>query len=176
MPDISDRELNTILTLISLSKGHRITVILDCCHSGGVSRSLPEPGVRTSPRMARATFKEILVAGDKTLKHHTGYRSILARDWLLDMNSHVFVAACKEYQHAKEKKVKREDRKMARPGILEYSRTCLCVSSSPATGRRRRHTLILFIGWIRRLTRRSRCWKIQRCTSLVSGLKVSSAV
>ncbi|KAK0219285.1 peptidase C14, caspase domain-containing protein, partial [Armillaria nabsnona] len=30
VPDISDRELNTILTLISLSKGHRITVILDC--------------------------------------------------------------------------------------------------------------------------------------------------
>ncbi|KAK0462287.1 uncharacterized protein EV420DRAFT_1221412, partial [Desarmillaria tabescens] len=38
VPDISDRELNMILTLISRSKGHHITVILDCCHSGGVSR------------------------------------------------------------------------------------------------------------------------------------------
>ncbi|KAK0431440.1 peptidase C14, caspase domain-containing protein, partial [Armillaria borealis] len=30
IPDISDRELNTILTLISRVKGHRITLILDC--------------------------------------------------------------------------------------------------------------------------------------------------
>ncbi|KAK0462290.1 uncharacterized protein EV420DRAFT_1222058, partial [Desarmillaria tabescens] len=30
VPDISDRELNTILTLISRAKGHHITVILDC--------------------------------------------------------------------------------------------------------------------------------------------------
>ncbi|KAK0505478.1 caspase domain-containing protein [Armillaria luteobubalina] len=32
VPDISDRELNTILSLISHAKGHCITVILDCCH------------------------------------------------------------------------------------------------------------------------------------------------
>lgn len=50
IPDISDRELNTLLTQISREKGHRITVILDCCHSGGVSRSLPEPEARTSPQ------------------------------------------------------------------------------------------------------------------------------
>ncbi|KAK0219275.1 peptidase C14, caspase domain-containing protein, partial [Armillaria nabsnona] len=30
VPDISDRELNTILTLISQAKGNRITLILDC--------------------------------------------------------------------------------------------------------------------------------------------------
>ncbi|PBK62794.1 hypothetical protein ARMSODRAFT_863836, partial [Armillaria solidipes] len=34
VPDISDWEFNAILTLISQAKGHRITVILDCCHSG----------------------------------------------------------------------------------------------------------------------------------------------
>ncbi|KAK0460809.1 peptidase C14, caspase domain-containing protein, partial [Armillaria novae-zelandiae] len=38
VPDISDRELNTILSLICRAKGHRITVILDCCHASGVSR------------------------------------------------------------------------------------------------------------------------------------------
>ncbi|PBK64974.1 hypothetical protein ARMSODRAFT_940725 [Armillaria solidipes] len=109
VPDISDREFNSILTLISLSKGHRITVILDCCHSGGVSRSLPEPGARTSPPLARATLQDMLLAGDKTLKHYPGYRSILSKDWYPDMKSHVVLAACKEHQYAKEKKVKRED-------------------------------------------------------------------
>ncbi len=59
VPDISDRELNTILSLISRTKGHRITVILDCCHSGGVCRNLPEPGARTSPPMARASHRDM---------------------------------------------------------------------------------------------------------------------
>ncbi|KAK0505520.1 hypothetical protein EDD18DRAFT_1047242, partial [Armillaria luteobubalina] len=30
VPDISDREFNTILSLLSRAKGHRITLILDC--------------------------------------------------------------------------------------------------------------------------------------------------
>ncbi|KAK0184117.1 peptidase C14, caspase domain-containing protein, partial [Armillaria mellea] len=38
VPDISDWEFNTILSLIARAKDHYITVILDCCCSGGVSR------------------------------------------------------------------------------------------------------------------------------------------
>ncbi|PBK64990.1 hypothetical protein ARMSODRAFT_865321, partial [Armillaria solidipes] len=38
VPDISDRELNSILTQITRAKGHQITVILDCCHASSVSR------------------------------------------------------------------------------------------------------------------------------------------
>ncbi|PBK90842.1 hypothetical protein ARMGADRAFT_882477, partial [Armillaria gallica] len=38
VPDITDWELNTILSQISRTKGHRITFILDCCHSGSVTR------------------------------------------------------------------------------------------------------------------------------------------
>ncbi len=109
IPDISDRELNTILTLISRAKGNRITLILDCCHSGGVCRDVPEPGARTSPRMARATLEDMLVVREKNLKHYPGYRSILAKDWLPDMSSHVVLAACRDYEYAKVKKVNRED-------------------------------------------------------------------
>ncbi|KAK0467515.1 hypothetical protein IW261DRAFT_1519710 [Armillaria novae-zelandiae] len=109
VPDISDRELNNILSVICRAKGHRITVILDCCHAGGVCRSLPEPGARTSPMMMRATLQDILAAGDNVLVHYPGYRSILAKDWLPDMTSHVVLAACEGYQYAKAKKVRRED-------------------------------------------------------------------
>ncbi len=35
VPDISDRELNTIFSQIYRTGGHPITVILDCCHGGG---------------------------------------------------------------------------------------------------------------------------------------------
>ncbi|KAK0476309.1 peptidase C14, caspase domain-containing protein, partial [Armillaria novae-zelandiae] len=38
IPDISDRELNVILKEISKAKGNRITLIIDCCHAGGVGR------------------------------------------------------------------------------------------------------------------------------------------
>ncbi|PBK95049.1 hypothetical protein ARMGADRAFT_1163753 [Armillaria gallica] len=109
IPDISDRELNTILTLISQANGHRITVILDCCHSGGVCQGLPKPGVRTSPPMSRATLEDMLVVGENNLMHYPGYRSILAKDWLPDMNSYVVLAACRDYQYAKAKAVKRAD-------------------------------------------------------------------
>ncbi|KAK0429628.1 hypothetical protein EV421DRAFT_2091912 [Armillaria borealis] len=121
VPDISDRELNTILTLISRAKGHCITVILDCCYSSGVCRNLPEPGARTSPPMARATLQEMLVAGEKNLMHYPGYRSILAKDWLPDMSSHVVLAACRDYQYAKAKRLKREDGTAGYIGIFTDS-------------------------------------------------------
>lgn len=121
IPDVSDRELNTILTLISRAKGHRITVILDCCHSGGVCRNLPEPGARTLPPMTRATLQDMLFTGEKNLIHYPGYRSILPNDWLPDMDSHVILAACRDYQYAKAKKVKREDGTTGYIGIFTDS-------------------------------------------------------
>lgn len=113
VPDISDREFNTILSLISRVKGHNITVILDCCYSGGVSRDVPELGARTSPPMMRATVQDMLITGENNLMRYPGYRSILATDWLPDMDSHIALAACRDYQYAKEKEVRREDGKVA---------------------------------------------------------------
>ncbi|KAK0502091.1 caspase domain-containing protein, partial [Armillaria luteobubalina] len=50
--DITDRELNTILTQICHAKGRKITVILDCCFSASLVRAsaaqIPE-GVRSMP-------------------------------------------------------------------------------------------------------------------------------
>ncbi|KAK0444184.1 hypothetical protein EV421DRAFT_497062 [Armillaria borealis] len=105
IPDISDREFNTILTLISRAKGHCITVILDCCHSGGVRRHLPEPGARKASPTRLATPQDMLLTGDKNLRHYPGYQSILSKDWYPDMDSHVVLAACKAYQFAKSKQV-----------------------------------------------------------------------
>ncbi|SJL17892.1 uncharacterized protein ARMOST_21459 [Armillaria ostoyae] len=121
IPDVSDREMNTILTLISRAKGHCITVILDCCYAGGLCRDVPEPGARISPPMTRATLQEMLVAGEKNLKRYPGYRSILGNDWLPDMDSHVVLAACTDYQYAKVKKVQREDGTAGYIGIFTDS-------------------------------------------------------
>ncbi|SJL17911.1 uncharacterized protein ARMOST_21480 [Armillaria ostoyae] len=109
VPDISDWEFNTILSLISRAKGHCITVILDCCHSSSVSRALPEPGARTSPPMVRATLEDMLVAGENNLSRYPDCHSISDEDWHADVDSHVILAACTEYQYAKAKPVKGED-------------------------------------------------------------------
>ncbi|PBK65533.1 hypothetical protein ARMSODRAFT_872231, partial [Armillaria solidipes] len=38
IPDISDREINTILAEIAKKKGNHTTFILDCCHSFSITR------------------------------------------------------------------------------------------------------------------------------------------
>ncbi|KAG7441998.1 uncharacterized protein BT62DRAFT_996906 [Guyanagaster necrorhizus] len=48
----------------------------------------------------------MLVATDKSLKCFPGYKSVLSEDWLPDMDSHVMMAACREYEFVKEKRRK----------------------------------------------------------------------
>ncbi|KAK0435907.1 hypothetical protein EV421DRAFT_1834180 [Armillaria borealis] len=100
VPDISDRELNTFFTEISRTKGHKITFFADCCHASGMSR---DPDLETGPRFARATHRsnvnDMLRAADERLPR---YRSVLSKNWEPDMGSHVILAACRDYQYAKE--------------------------------------------------------------------------
>ncbi|KAK0193115.1 caspase domain-containing protein [Armillaria mellea] len=106
IPDISDREINCILKEISRTKGNHITFILDCCHSGSVTRGIDESGTRTIPPLPRASLKSMLSTAEEAMKSFAGYHSILEEDWCPDMTSHVVLAACKEYQFAREVKGK----------------------------------------------------------------------
>ncbi|PBK84634.1 hypothetical protein ARMGADRAFT_1018320 [Armillaria gallica] len=108
IPNISDRELNTIISLIRDAKGNNITFIADCCHSGGVTRKIPSPG---TPRVIPAPhgmegvsqLKDMLQAGEESLKKRApGAPSLLAREWKADMTSHVLLAACEDHQFAME--------------------------------------------------------------------------
>ncbi|SJL14464.1 uncharacterized protein ARMOST_17921 [Armillaria ostoyae] len=101
VPDISDREFNSILTQISRSKGHRITVILDCSHAGGATRYFPVEGVRSAHPLIYALM-HILRSADESMKYSPAIASVLSKDWVPDMSSHVILAACKEYQFVKE--------------------------------------------------------------------------
>ncbi|PBK64285.1 hypothetical protein ARMSODRAFT_1007164 [Armillaria solidipes] len=102
VPDISDREINSIFQQISHSKGHQITFFLDACHSGTHVRCFPEPGTRTVPPLPRASLRRMLHIADENLSQYPSYKSILDTDWRPDMSSHVILAACKEYQIARE--------------------------------------------------------------------------
>ncbi|KAK0505480.1 hypothetical protein EDD18DRAFT_338974 [Armillaria luteobubalina] len=125
IPDISDREFNTILTLISRSKGNHITVILDCCHSASVSREVPPQGARAFRATERATLRDMLYAGDRLLRDRPGYRSISEEDWSADEESHVVLAACEAYQFAKERWIDEEDGSRVCVGVFTYSLLCL---------------------------------------------------
>ncbi|KAK0484569.1 hypothetical protein IW261DRAFT_1457462 [Armillaria novae-zelandiae] len=106
IPDITDRELNTILAQIARTKGNRITFILDCCRAGSVTRT-PSPGVRTVPPLERASLKDMLLAAEETHKNFPGYRSIIAEDWVPDMDSHVILAACLGSEVARARRIRR---------------------------------------------------------------------
>ncbi len=101
VPDISDRELNTIFSQIYRTGGHPITVILDCCHGGGATRS---PGVRTVPPRCDS-LRVMLRTGEEDLKDLLGHQSILDKNWRPDLDSHVIVAACGESEFAQEVQV-----------------------------------------------------------------------
>ncbi len=104
IPDISDRELNTILAEISRTKGHHITCILDCCYSSSVTRYPDGQSyrVRSARPLPPVSVEDMFDAAHRRLKGLTNYRRIHDGDWSPDMTSHVILAACEETEHAKE--------------------------------------------------------------------------
>ncbi len=103
IPDISDRELNALFTQISCAKGHKITFLADCCYGGSISRD-PSPltGTRIMAPTSHSNLNDMLRAAHTRLHHLPRYRSVLSQDWQADMSSHVTVAACQDYQTARE--------------------------------------------------------------------------
>ncbi|KAK0458304.1 uncharacterized protein EV420DRAFT_1643174 [Desarmillaria tabescens] len=105
VPDISDRETNTIFTQISRTKGNRITIILDCCHSSSFTRDVSIlDGMRGADPLPPASIKDMFDAADSRMRDLPGYRSISANDWLPNTECQVVLAACREYERAKEMK------------------------------------------------------------------------
>ncbi|KAK0467155.1 caspase domain-containing protein [Desarmillaria tabescens] len=112
IPDISDRELCTILSEICRTKGHHITVILDCCHSGGMTRILGSSASAVARQVkvlhVSRAIAEMFAAGDKTLgklKCDDGsprYESIAKGNWRAEEGTHVTLAACQAYELATE--------------------------------------------------------------------------
>ncbi|KAK0191756.1 hypothetical protein F5146DRAFT_613225 [Armillaria mellea] len=105
IPDISHRELNVLLTQISLAKGHHITVITDCCYASSFDRQGQGSDViRTTRPTFHSDINDMLHAADQNLKYLPRYQSasVLSKDWRPDTSSHVFLTPCQDYQYAKE--------------------------------------------------------------------------
>ncbi|KAK0493119.1 peptidase C14, caspase domain-containing protein [Armillaria luteobubalina] len=106
VPDISDREINTILAQIARNEGDHITFILDCCHSANITRGpMYGEGARSLPPLPlSSSIQNMFSAADEALNHIHGYQSISVGTWRANMESHVVLAACKSTELAKEVK------------------------------------------------------------------------
>ncbi|KAJ7137943.1 caspase domain-containing protein [Mycena epipterygia] len=98
---IPDRTINTLLSRLATAKGNNITVIFDCCHSGGITRDSGS-SILPVPR-----FVETLVP----IPEHLDWILLGARSGNVDlppnikhkfMHSHVLLAACRQQQRARE--------------------------------------------------------------------------
>ena len=102
--DLADKELKYLLAQVA-EKNPRIIVILDCCHSGSGTRNIPQ-GVRLVPEDTRerdlssfifaedATFSNLLLTSKKAESKNTGLE--------LPKGRHILLAACRDYQYARE--------------------------------------------------------------------------
>ncbi|KAF8188777.1 caspase domain-containing protein, partial [Mycena galopus ATCC 62051] len=97
---IPDRTISVLLSNLATAKGNNITVILDCCHSGGVTRG-SSPSVLGSRYVE--TFLPIPENLDATLwGGRSANVSLPPGITHKSMHSHVLLAACRQQQRAQE--------------------------------------------------------------------------
>lgn len=94
---ICDYEMAVTLRDISSEKGNNITVILDCCHSGGAARGANNRTCETDE-----SWREHLSNG-RSSRREVGV-SLPHGVWFCDWDTHVLLAACKANQSAGDSK------------------------------------------------------------------------
>ncbi|KAJ7481035.1 caspase domain-containing protein [Mycena galericulata] len=98
---IPDRTINILLSQLATAKGNNITVILDCCHSGGGTRGT-SPSILPVPRFVE-TLLPIPDNLDRTLwASRSGHVDLPPGISYKFMHSHVLLAACRQQQRARE--------------------------------------------------------------------------
>jgi Caspase domain len=108
VPDISDREISLFLEDLAF-KSNNITVILDCCFAGGITRADMTAGDasrvsglrRTSP--LPNSLRSMLEAA--AMRYHKSIDKFQPGQWVPSRTSHVVLAACQEFQGANEDSV-----------------------------------------------------------------------
>jgi len=110
IPDISERELCSILSEIHTAKGPNITLIFDCCHSGGALRALDvvtanlDGAVRyVAPVGGKKGILMMFKAAEEHPRRRPSSGTLTSEDWVVDVSPFVQqLAACQDFQLARE--------------------------------------------------------------------------
>jgi len=111
IPDISERELNSILSELRAAKGPNITIILDCCHAGGAVRSFSGsdtnairfiPPIRSNDALDLMRMFEAADSNPRRGPNEPNVPNIFSELWMPDISSFVLLAACQDFQYAEE--------------------------------------------------------------------------
>lgn len=105
--DLADKEIRYLLAQVA-KKNPRIIVILDSCHSGSGTRNISE-GVRLAPEDTRDRSLDTFIFAEdekfvKSLVAKSGSNETKTKKIGLDLpeGRHILLAACRDYQIAKE--------------------------------------------------------------------------
>ncbi|KAF7366608.1 hypothetical protein MSAN_00918600 [Mycena sanguinolenta] len=99
---IPDHTINILLSRLASTKGNNITVIFDCCHSGGLSRG-DSSGDRIIGWRFVETFEPIPGNLDENLFRDRAAGTVLPPDITHGFtDTHVLLAACRQLQRARE--------------------------------------------------------------------------
>jgi len=103
VPDISERELSSILSEIHAAKGPNITIVFDCCHSGGALRSSKNDVRYIPPIEGPDGIRLMFRTAELHPRRASNALPLTSEDWEADVSSFVQLAACQDFQLAKEK-------------------------------------------------------------------------
>ncbi|MBD0300761.1 MAG: caspase family protein, partial [Tolypothrix sp. T3-bin4] len=104
--DLADKELAKLIAEVAEKNPH-IVVIMDCCHSGSGTRGdlETETAVRKAPIDHRKRPLESFILSLAEANQLSGSSRSLERNstgWILPRGKHIFLAACRDIEQAKE--------------------------------------------------------------------------
>ena len=104
--DLADKELAALIAQVAQKNPH-ITIIMDCCHSGSGTRDpMQQTKERRFPTDKRERPLDSFIFTLEDLNRLLGTREVKPEDnptgWKLPKGRHVLLAACRDYETAKE--------------------------------------------------------------------------
>ena len=104
--DLADKELNKLISELSLHNPHTV-IIMDCCHSGSGTRGELaldlDIAVRKAPLDQRQRPLDSFIVKPTEIEPRTNSRSLEADShWLSAQGKYIFLAACRDRELAKE--------------------------------------------------------------------------
>jgi hypothetical protein len=79
-------------------KGDNITIVLDCCYSGGGARAESAIAIQARYALPIHLLEKLLFAAENNPRKRWAAGSIMTQHWRPDVSSYVVLAACQDFE------------------------------------------------------------------------------